>query len=112
MYQYVFFKLITVCNMYTCIYRSKLKQTEMECEYLKRWFGSLTDQNRKLQKELEELRAVKVGHHHLPPPPSALTMCPRCERVATTAVADTSTTNTGNRFLQPRQQLPSAACYI
>ncbi|VVB03742.1 unnamed protein product [Arabis nemorensis] len=64
--------------------RSKLKQTEMECEYLKRWFGSLTEQNHRLHREVEELRAMKVG-----PPTvtsaSSLTMCPRCERVTTSA---------------------------
>ncbi|KAL1208288.1 Homeobox-leucine zipper protein ATHB-17 [Cardamine amara subsp. amara] len=64
--------------------RSKLKQTEMECEYLKRWFGSLTEQNHRLHREVEELRAMKVG-----PPTmtsaSSMTMCPRCERVTTAA---------------------------
>ncbi|KAL0296636.1 UNVERIFIED_CONTAM: Homeobox-leucine zipper protein HOX3 [Sesamum radiatum] len=70
--------------------RSKLKQTEMECEYLKRWFGSLTEQNRKLQKEVEELRAMKVGppHGRHPLPSSTLTMCPRCERVTTTTLLE------------------------
>ncbi|KAL9456895.1 hypothetical protein AB3S75_006015 [Citrus x aurantiifolia] len=73
--------------------RSKLKQTEMECEYLKRWFGSLTEQNRRLQREVEELRAMKVGpptvispHSCEPLPASTLSMCPRCERVTTTAI--------------------------
>ncbi|KAF5727662.1 putative homeobox protein [Tripterygium wilfordii] len=72
--------------------RSKLKQTEMECEYMKRWFGSLTEQNRRLQREVEELRAMKVApptamspHSWEPLPASTLTMCPRCERVARTA---------------------------
>lgn len=72
--------------------RSKLKQTEMECEYLKRWFGSLTEQNRRLQREVEELRAMKVGpptvispHSCESIPASTLTMCPRCERVTTTS---------------------------
>ncbi|KAK1390060.1 Homeobox-leucine zipper protein HOX3 [Heracleum sosnowskyi] len=71
--------------------RSKLKQTEMECEYLKRWFGSLSEQNKRLQKEVEELRAIKVGpptvmtsHSCEPLPASTLTMCPQCERVTTT----------------------------
>ncbi|KAA3465937.1 homeobox-leucine zipper protein HOX3-like [Gossypium australe] len=74
--------------------RSKLKQTEMECEYLKRWFGSLTEQNRRLQREVEELRAMKVApptvispHSCEPLPASTLTMCPRCERVTTTTTA-------------------------
>ncbi|TQD75532.1 hypothetical protein C1H46_038928 [Malus baccata] len=78
--------------------RSKLKQTEMECEYLKRWFGSLTEQNRRLQREVKELRAMKVGpptvlypHSCDPLPASTLTMCPRCERVTTTTTLDRDT---------------------
>lgn len=78
--------------------RSKLKQTEMECEYLKRWFGSLTEQNRRLQREVEELRALKVGpptvispHTCQPLPASTLSMCPRCERITSTAPPPTST---------------------
>lgn len=74
--------------------RSKLKQTEMECEYLKRWFGSLTEQNRRLQREVEELRAMKMGpptvlspHSSEPLPASTLSMCPRCERVTTNTTA-------------------------
>ncbi|KAE8654765.1 Homeobox-leucine zipper protein HOX3 [Hibiscus syriacus] len=74
--------------------RSKLKHTEMECEYLKRWFGSLTEQNRRLQREVEELRAMKVApptvissHNYEPLHASTLTMCPRCERVTTTTAA-------------------------
>ncbi|PIN16269.1 Transcription factor HEX [Handroanthus impetiginosus] len=104
--------------------RSKLKQTEMECEYLKRWFGSLTEQNRKLQKEVEELRAMKVGQphggHHLPPT-STLTMCPRCQRVTTTAPYDkgpttttaaiTTTTNAATKMPFIRSRQSSAACY-
>ncbi|CAL9084921.1 unnamed protein product [Musa textilis] len=68
--------------------RTKLKQTELECEYLKRCFGSLTDENRRLQREVEELRALRVApptvlspHTRQPLPASSLTMCPRCERV-------------------------------
>ncbi|XP_060215776.1 homeobox-leucine zipper protein HOX3-like [Lycium barbarum] len=77
--------------------RSKLKQTEMECEYLKRWFGSLTEQNRRLKREVEELRAMKVGpptvlspHSCQPMSASTLTMCPHCERVTKTTVKDES----------------------
>ncbi|KAK6922200.1 Homeobox domain [Dillenia turbinata] len=81
--------------------RSKLKQTEMECEYWKRWFGSLTEQNRRLQKEVEELRAMKVGpptvlspHTCEPLPASTLTMCPRCERITSTAATATTSSTT------------------
>ncbi|KAK9106139.1 hypothetical protein Scep_022983 [Stephania cephalantha] len=71
--------------------RTKLKQTEMECEYLKRCFGSLTEENRRLHREVEQLRALRVGPPTVispntcqPLPASTLTMCPRCERVTTT----------------------------
>ncbi|KAJ8769277.1 hypothetical protein K2173_002207 [Erythroxylum novogranatense] len=107
--------------------RSKLKQTEMECECLKRWFGSLTEQNRRLQREVEELRAMKVGppivlspHTCQPLPASVITMCPRCECVTTTSAdrRDPTTTSVatavnlsskaGAPTLLPQQ--PSAAC--
>ncbi|KAF7133112.1 hypothetical protein RHSIM_Rhsim09G0097500 [Rhododendron simsii] len=107
--------------------RSKLKQTEMECEYLKRWFGSLTEQNRQLQKEVEELRAMKVGPAHSCDPPlpaSALSMCPRCERVTATTdkgptswAAATATTTTKPATMSSKvppmmrhSRHPSAAC--
>ncbi|CAN6972083.1 hypothetical protein IGI04_035086 [Brassica rapa subsp. trilocularis] len=66
--------------------RSKMKQTEMECAYLKRWFGSLTEQNNRLHIEVEELRAMKVGSSTMTST-SSLTMCPRCERVTTVTTA-------------------------
>ncbi|CAK7326731.1 unnamed protein product [Dovyalis caffra] len=88
--------------------RSKLKQTEMECEYLKRWFGSLTEQNRRLQREVEELRALKVGpptvmspHSCEPLPASTLTMCPRCERVSTSCLEKGSTKTTTTAVANP-----------
>ncbi|KAL9166609.1 hypothetical protein ABFS82_05G041100 [Erythranthe guttata] len=94
--------------------RSKLKQTEMECEYLKRWFVSLTEQNKKLQIEVEELRSLKAGHHpdcrHLPPPPSTLTMCPHCQRVTTTA-ATNNHLDTATKMLALQSRQPSAACF-
>ncbi|KAJ1284514.1 hypothetical protein BS78_03G209900 [Paspalum vaginatum] len=74
--------------------RTKLKQTELECEYLKRCFGSLTEENRRLQREVEELRAMRVApptvlspHTRQPLPASALTMCPRCERITAAPAA-------------------------
>ncbi|KAG5023560.1 hypothetical protein JHK85_019902 [Glycine max] len=98
--------------------RSKLKQTEMECEYLKRWFGSLTEQNRRLQREVEELRAIKVGpptvispHSCEPLPASTLSMCPRCERVTSTADKPPSAAATLSAKVPPTQsRQPSAAC--
>ncbi|KAK4790894.1 hypothetical protein SAY86_031307 [Trapa natans] len=107
--------------------RSKLKQTEMECEYFKRWFGSLTEQNRRLQREVKQLREMKVGpptylspHSSQPLPASTLTMCPCCERVSSTASTDAAAFSDSAAStpaqpssmppspLRPRQ--PSAAC--
>ncbi|MCO5577815.1 hypothetical protein L7F22_031648 [Adiantum nelumboides] len=70
--------------------RTKLKQTEVDCELLKRCCESLTEENRRLQKEVQELRALKVGapcviahDFYMPLPAATLTMCPSCERLAT-----------------------------
>ncbi|XP_062206050.1 homeobox-leucine zipper protein HOX1-like [Phragmites australis] len=65
--------------------RTKLKQTEVDCEFLKRCCETLTEENRRLQREVAELRALKLvapRHHARVPPPTTLTMCPSCERLA------------------------------
>ncbi|KAK3133463.1 hypothetical protein QOZ80_6AG0536850 [Eleusine coracana subsp. coracana] len=63
--------------------RTKLKQTEVDCEYLKRCCETLTEENRRLQKELAELRALKtVNPYYMHLPATTLSMCPSCERVA------------------------------
>ncbi|KFK37287.1 hypothetical protein AALP_AA4G237800 [Arabis alpina] len=69
--------------------RTKLKQTEVDCEYLKRCCDNLTEENRRLHKEVTELRALKCSpnlYMHMTPP-TTLTMCPSCERVASAATA-------------------------
>ncbi|KAB2631463.1 homeobox-leucine zipper protein HOX11-like [Pyrus ussuriensis x Pyrus communis] len=77
--------------------RTKLKQTEVDCEYLKRCCETLTEENRRLQKELQDLRALKTSQpFYMQLPATTLTMCPSCERVVTTASANTSTTTTTN----------------
>ncbi|CAI0402773.1 unnamed protein product [Linum tenue] len=74
--------------------RTKLKQTEVDCEYLKRCCETLTEENRRLQKELQELRALKTSQpFYMQLPATTLTMCPSCERVATTTT-NTSTPST------------------
>ncbi|KAK2647303.1 hypothetical protein Ddye_014792 [Dipteronia dyeriana] len=81
--------------------RTKLKQTEVDCEYLKRCCETLTEENRRLQKELQELRALKTSQpFYMQLPATTLTMCPSCERVATTtattATATATTTTSSN----------------
>uniref|UniRef100_A0A1J3E8Z2 Homeobox-leucine zipper protein HAT14 n=1 Tax=Noccaea caerulescens TaxID=107243 RepID=A0A1J3E8Z2_NOCCA len=66
--------------------RTKLKQTEVDCEYLKRCCESLTEENRRLKKEVKELRSLKTSSpFNMQLPATTLTMCPSCERVATSA---------------------------
>ena len=45
----------------------------MDCEFLKRCCESLTEENRRLQRELQELRALKFAPPGPgpPPPPAA-----------------------------------------
>ncbi|XP_022923548.1 homeobox-leucine zipper protein HAT4 [Cucurbita moschata] len=76
--------------------RTKLKQTEVDCEFLKRCCENLTDENRRLQKEVQELRALKLSpqfYMHMTPP-TTLTMCPSCERVAVPPSTSAPTTVT------------------
>ncbi|KAK1367440.1 Homeobox-leucine zipper protein HAT14 [Heracleum sosnowskyi] len=71
--------------------RTKLKQTEVDCEYLKRCCETLTEENRRLQKELQELRALKSSKpFYMQLPATTLTMCPSCERVASTTTTTSS----------------------
>ncbi|KAI3448941.1 hypothetical protein Pfo_005606 [Paulownia fortunei] len=75
--------------------RTKLKQTEVDCEYLKRCCETLTEENRRLHKELQELRALKTSNpFYMQHPATTLTMCPSCERVATTTTAGSGKTGT------------------
>ncbi|KQK22747.1 homeobox-leucine zipper protein HOX19 [Brachypodium distachyon] len=88
--------------------RTKLKQTEVDCEFLKRCCENLTEENRRLQRELHELRALKFAPPPPPPPLSAaaapppfymqlpaatLTICPSCERLGGSTAAN-ATNNT------------------
>ncbi|CAN6166515.1 unnamed protein product [Urochloa humidicola] len=67
--------------------RTKLKQTEVDCEYLKRWCEQLAEENRRLGKEVAELRALNAAAAApAPAPPLAtLTMCLSCRRVASSS---------------------------
>ncbi|CAA2954584.1 homeobox-leucine zipper protein HOX11-like isoform X2 [Olea europaea var. sylvestris] len=73
--------------------RTKLKQTEVDCEYLKRCCEKLTDENRRLQKEIQELRALKASQpFYMQQPATTLAMCPSCERVTTSTATPSITT--------------------
>lgn len=76
--------------------RTKLKQTEVDCEFLKKCCETLTDENRRLQKELQELKALKISSQplYVPMPAATLTMCPSCERLG--GVGDGGGSNNAN----------------
>ncbi|KAH0699121.1 homeobox-leucine zipper protein HAT22-like [Solanum tuberosum] len=86
--------------------RTKLKQTEVDCEFLKKCCETLTDENRKLYKELQELKALKVGQplYMKLPAAATLTVCPSCER----AGAAQNSTKPHHRYGSFTN--PSAAC--
>ncbi|KAJ8550036.1 hypothetical protein K7X08_033743 [Anisodus acutangulus] len=86
--------------------RTKLKQTEVDCEFLKRCCETLTDENRKLYKELQELKALKIAQplYMQLPAAATLTVCPSCERV-TGAGQNSSKPHLYGPFTNP-----SAAC--
>ncbi|XP_022951762.1 homeobox-leucine zipper protein HAT3-like [Cucurbita moschata] len=89
--------------------RTKLKQTEVDCEYLRRCCENLTEENRRLQKEVQELRALKLSpqlYMHMNPP-TTLTMCPQCERVAVSSFSSTSAASTRHPVAAGMQQRPS-----
>lgn len=84
--------------------RTKLKQTEVDCEFLKRCCEQLTEENRRLQKEVQELRALKLSpqFYMQMTPPTTLTMCPSCERVAVPPSATSSTAPQSQALTDPR----------
>ncbi|XP_038987999.1 homeobox-leucine zipper protein HOX11-like [Phoenix dactylifera] len=97
--------------------RTKLKQTEVDCEYLKRCCETLTEENRRLQKELAELRALKTTHpFYMHLPATTLSMCPSCERVSSTtttppaaaAAAASACTTTASAAPPAADQRPSS----
>ena len=77
---FLFFVIMLTRKTNSCC-RTKLKQTEVDCEFLKKCCESLGEENKRLKKELQELRSLKVG-----PSPlyiqiqkaATLTMCTSC----------------------------------
>lgn len=68
--------------------RTKLKQTEVDCEYLKRCCENLAQENRRLQREVAELRALRTAPYpfygHLPASGfSTARVCPCDNKVIT-----------------------------
>ncbi|XP_042406975.1 homeobox-leucine zipper protein HAT4-like [Zingiber officinale] len=96
--------------------RTKLKQTEVDCEFMRRCCEKLTEENRRLQKEVQELRALKLSpqlYMHMTPP-TTLTMCPSCERVSNSNSAAAASPSPATpmpdhhqQFFLSQRQIPS-----
>lgn len=64
--------------------RTKLKQTESDCEVLKKYCETLTEENKRLQKEIQELKSMQTTAAPFRmqiPAATTLTICPSCERI-------------------------------
>uniref|UniRef100_A0A452ZS65 Homeobox domain-containing protein n=2 Tax=Aegilops tauschii subsp. strangulata TaxID=200361 RepID=A0A452ZS65_AEGTS len=76
--------------------RTKLKQMEADCERLKRCCDALARENRKLQREVAELRASRAPYplynlnHHLPGFGAALPSCSSCDATTRSTVSTVS----------------------
>ncbi|XP_030528377.1 homeobox-leucine zipper protein HAT22 [Rhodamnia argentea] len=98
--------------------RTKLKQTEVDCEILKKCCETLTDENRRLQKELQDLKALKLAQpFYMHMPAATLTMCPSCERIGAGPSVDGATPTKSPFSMGAKSHLyshhftnPSAAC--
>ncbi|KAK1433173.1 hypothetical protein QVD17_10079 [Tagetes erecta] len=94
--------------------RTKLKQTEVDCEYLKKCCEALKEENTRLHKELQELKALKLSSPSvfMQLPAATLTRCPSCERIGDTTSSATTrpfTMAQKTHFFNPFTN-PSAAC--
>ncbi|XP_074572038.1 homeobox-leucine zipper protein HAT22-like [Curcuma longa] len=62
--------------------RTKLKQMEVDCEFQKKRCQKLSDENRRLHKELQQIKTLlKAAPSHMSFPAAVnLTICPSCGR--------------------------------
>ncbi|XWS25461.1 hypothetical protein CRYUN_Cryun27aG0070200 [Craigia yunnanensis] len=93
--------------------RTKLKQTDVDCELLKKCCEKLTEDNKRLQKELQEFKSLKLtASYYMQLPAATLTMCPCCERIANGSEGPSTspfTMGQKSHFFNPFTH-PSAAC--
>ncbi|CAL0322529.1 unnamed protein product [Lupinus luteus] len=100
----------------------KQKQAESEFESLNKYCKTLTEKNKRLQKELEELKSMLTspGPFHVQIPATTIIKCPSCERICSGESNGSSPTTTlligsksHNHFYTskyPFSQSSSASC--
>ncbi|KAK7377018.1 hypothetical protein VNO80_02438 [Phaseolus coccineus] len=106
--------------------RTKLKQTESDCDLLKKCCDTLTEENKRLQKELQELKSMQAMPVplYMQIPAATLSLCPSCERICGSKSDDENSNNNSSTLLfgskthhhnfhksnYPFSHSPSAAC--
>ncbi|XP_062221293.1 putative homeobox-leucine zipper protein HOX26 [Phragmites australis] len=75
--------------------RTKLKQTEVDCDLLRRWCDRLTDENARLRRDLAELRAsasASASATRLSTAAAISVVCPSCcdKQLAIATAGDTA----------------------
>lgn len=61
--------------------RTKLKQTEVDCEILRKYYEELKEENRRLIKEIQDLKSLKMSApFRVQLSAATLSICPSCER--------------------------------
>ncbi|KAJ7552583.1 hypothetical protein O6H91_06G060800 [Diphasiastrum complanatum] len=93
--------------------RTKFRQTEVNCEFLKRCCESLRQENRRLQQELQELRTLKAVHsclipHHFHTPLPASSICPSCDRLGRVEHSNLRISGSFTKKVLKRYRQPSA----
>ncbi|KAM7516946.1 hypothetical protein LguiA_006529 [Lonicera macranthoides] len=94
--------------------RTKLKQTEVDCDMLKKRCEILTEENRRLHKEVQDLKALKgtaiTAAAHAPfymqLSAATFTLCPSCERISGANAAAATTTTTSSSVTESSSKSP------
>ncbi|CAJ2643846.1 unnamed protein product [Trifolium pratense] len=88
--------------------RTKLKQTEVDCEELKKCYETLTEENKMLEEELKELKSMKTTaeqFNYKPLPVAGLTVCPSCKKICPGRHGDNDPSHTTALLLSPKAQI-------
>lgn len=80
---YIYLSLLLLNSTASCC-RTKLKKTEVECEFLRKCYETLREENRRLLQEIQELKSLDFqAPRYMQPPRGAAAAtfqtCPSCK---------------------------------